>query len=742
MKKNDKVIIFDCQLLQTKAWHRGMGKYTAQMLAAFLHNKAYFGGYGKILFLFNSKLAYADDLKTYVEQQKNIETVFLSLDVPEEGNQSSITLAQARNKAILDEYIAVNFANKTVGFMISSLFLDEACPVFPTSTYNSVIYYDLIPLMYYRLYLGLGASEQYFTRFSVLLEADQIFAISETVANDLVAFLGVPKEKVINIRGASMNKATPSQPAINIEKPYILMPTGGDPRKNNLNGVKGFSKFNEQNDHRYQLVVTSFFTEEQRKELRQYSSDLVFTGNVSDGEIWWLYAHAETVLFPAEYEGLGMPILEAIDADKTIVCSDIAVFREISQEAFFMFDPRDPESISAALEEAFTATPKEIRTKKTHYPKISSYYTWDSTAQIVNDRIVKKHTSRAKSKPRIALVAPNITQPDGAGSFAGHLYPYLSDRYDTDFYFDQGGDALPVRPNHLLFAASVRPVEELTPERYKNYDLVVYIVSNSAASVSVLRAALALPGLVVLTDDSLKKTYEVAYTEKLMTRERFDAETGDYIDSLRRVALKVVTLVPGEQDTTLDIASLPLAYPPKRTRSLHNRMFVAIDASMQLQEQNVDFVKRIAVSIDRSKASITVVARTRFPEDVYRTLGLPTVTLYEDVSDHEYLTLLNEADLYIDARDGGNLDKLYPAFEAYRNGLDVFMGPIAKNKAGHYDSSMYVAKDVDSLCESVYQWLLQDERHVGKKVKLPIADTPAAIVDEISAVIRQKENQS
>src|SRR5688572_33510080 len=99
------VIIFDCQLLQTKAWHRGMGKYTAQMMAAFLGNKRYVGGYEKIVLLFNSNLAYADELRAFVESKKTAEAVFLELDVPKEGDQHSITLGQIANQVKLDEYI-------------------------------------------------------------------------------------------------------------------------------------------------------------------------------------------------------------------------------------------------------------------------------------------------------------------------------------------------------------------------------------------------------------------------------------------------------------------------------------------------------------------------------------------------------------------------------------------------------------------------------------------------------------
>lgn len=736
---SNRVVIFDCQLLQTKAWHRGMGKYTARTLAAFFGNKEYYGNYQQLVLLFNSNLAYADDLKGYVEGMKNVKVVFLPLAVPQDGDPHSITVGQEKNKATLDGYIAAEYPDSTVGFLITSLFLDEACPVFPSTTYNSLIYYDLIPLMYYRLYLGLGASEQYFTRFGMLLDADRIFAISETVANDLVAFLGVPKEKVVNIRGASnrAEKIVTSRPGLDITKPFVLMPTGGDPRKNNLNGVKGFGRFNEQNGNRFQLVITSFFTEGQKEELRQYCPDIIFSGNVADSEVWWLYENAEAVLFPAEYEGLGMPILEAIDVDKLIVCSDIAVFREISTEAFFMFDPRDPEAISASLEEVFSATPEEIALKKQHYQAISDYYTWDGTAAII-DSMLLDEPRRIREKRRIAFVTPSLNMASEEARYIAKLYPHLRPEYLVDFYYGMtDDDDLPVRPNHLVFATKVQSIELLTPKRHASYDLVVYMLGNDKASVSVLQAALAMPGLALLADGALDVTYEEAHAMGVMSSERRAKESGACLQTLTAVSRAVMTFEAGkmpEKIRRLPIIAPNLAYPPKRGGGLYGNVFVAIDASRDDTDWNVDVVNDIARVVDKSRASFSVVTRTKLPEGIRKLFDLSDVLLYEEVSDHEYFTLLNNSDLYVDARPGAGVSKLMPAFEAYRNGLDVILGPI-DGVQGWWKEGVLVARDGESLRDGIFKWLIQgtsDESDGSLELREDAAELSQAIKDVIN----------
>lgn len=60
----------------------------------------------------------------------------------------------------------------------------------------------------------------------------------------------------------------------------------------------------------------------------EWGRDVVALGTLPDQDVHALYKLSTACVFPSVYEGLGLPILEAMWAGVPLVCSDIPVFRE------------------------------------------------------------------------------------------------------------------------------------------------------------------------------------------------------------------------------------------------------------------------------------------------------------------------------------------------------------------------------------------------------------------------------
>lgn len=70
---------------------------------------------------------------------------------------------------------------------------------------------------------------------------------------------------------------------------------------------------------------------------------------LDDYQIRYLYRACRLFIFPSSYEGFGIPFLEAMAAQKPFLLSDIAVFRELSEDHGQYFPPDDIEAMADAI---------------------------------------------------------------------------------------------------------------------------------------------------------------------------------------------------------------------------------------------------------------------------------------------------------------------------------------------------------------------------------------------------------
>lgn len=521
-----RTLIFDGQVFQTPAWHRGMGKYSIELLKGikiFDNN----GKYWKSKKIILSKNLKTDSLaiNSIKKNLPNFDIEYLDL-LP---NTYDNVVTASKNRVSIDAYVNGFGTKKTsIDFIILSLMQSEIAPVFPSaiSVKKTLLVYDLIPLMFSEFYLTDPiVKSTYLTKLSEFFRADKYLTISKTVANDLSSTLGVSPGRIFNINGGPI-KHSYKKNEINVPKPYVLMPTGNDLRKNNLRAIQAFEKFNKINDNKYSLVVTSVFNKDEVDELKKVSAKVHFTGNVTGEELNYLYQETVALLFPSEYEGLGLPILEAVEASKPVICSSISAFLEISEDAFVYFDPSNTEAIAKAL----GCISKDDLVDSKKYANILSRYTWAKSTKLLIDAVETPTKAKLGKKPKIAIFA---TDPElsNLGSLVQKSYAELSASYEIDLYFDTpehiSGDGS-VTTNYLRFITKTKKIVNCANFSASNYDAIIYYLEEESSKT--LLFALAHPGILFLHTTNPKKIWQNAINENIVDINRFELERK--IDSL------------------------------------------------------------------------------------------------------------------------------------------------------------------------------------------------------------------
>lgn len=500
------LIIFDGQIFQTKAWDRGMGKYSLQLLNSFIKQNPK----KTIHLLLNENLPISRQrLETIQDELSGLEIIMRPLPIPDEHFSNEAEYQNELNKLIQMEYGSINPT-----FVLLSAFMFDYYPRFPENSTKILIFYDLIPMLFWEEMGRFFPSHLYMRRFKLLFEADNICCISETVKNDVTTLFGLPPANVSTIDGGytSSNQKPVKPTSFSVPKKYILMTSGDLPHKNNEVAVQGFGM--AEIDKEIRLIITSQFSEESKVRLSKYSNRIIFSGNVSDAELVWLNKNALVGIFPSKYEGLGIPLLDAVNHGKPIVASNIPVFREMTNDAYYFFEVNDPRTLADAVESAISG--RDWARRRAHYEQIRGRYTWAETAakltKIFNTTTPK--SEQIKPHKNLIIVCSNPATSDNTRALESLDYS-LQQRYSVAYYFDARGvdGREQKRPTFLNYTAKTFDIKQFTLTAYASCDNIIYLLDNDDLLKLAGVAAVSLPGKVLFI-----KGGKLLYSEQAVYR--------------------------------------------------------------------------------------------------------------------------------------------------------------------------------------------------------------------------------
>jgi len=217
----------------------------------------------------------------------------------------------------------------------------------------------------------------------VLIEnATKIIAISENTRKDLIRiYPQIDPGKIEVIYLAHTVKNGPLK-ELDVPERYILFVGQRSAYKNFHFFLKAVSSLiHEYTDLFVFCAGGNSFTEEELALIKELNiSDRVLQKNFEDSELSSYYSKALCFVFPSEYEGFGIPVLEAMAAACPVVLTKASSFPEVAGDAGIYFELNNCEDLTNKIDELLNdATLRQVY--KTKGITQASKFSWEKTAE-------------------------------------------------------------------------------------------------------------------------------------------------------------------------------------------------------------------------------------------------------------------------------------------------------------------------------------------------------------------------
>ncbi len=394
----------------------------------------------------------------------------------------------------------------------------------PAGQVFSATLYDLIPIRFKEHYFrDKRFRAWYYHRVQVLRQADLLLSISEASRQDAINLLGLDPTRIVTIHGGIGEHFMPPKDReaaraqvkarYQINRPQFVLYTGGDDYRKNLQGaIEGYASLPPDVRSRTQLIVVcaleahrrTFFEAAARK-LGLSADDIIFVGYVPEDDLVALYGSCDAFVFPSLYEGLGLPVIEAMACGAPVIGSDNSSIREIISRPDAMFNASKPDDIAKAMGRVLDNA--DFRDSLRQYGiERSQQFNWRSSAALAieafDEALARKRADGARSvssgwlkRPRLAMLTPLPPARSGIADYNARFLPFLAEHFDIDLYVIQDR----VEDAELNAAFRIYAASEFAANA-KSYDAILYEFGNSEFHAHMLALLEQFPGIVGLHD--------------------------------------------------------------------------------------------------------------------------------------------------------------------------------------------------------------------------------------------------
>jgi len=215
--------------------------------------------------------------------------------------------------------------------------------------------------------------------------ASLIISISQNTVNDILElYPDIPENKLrVVYLGVDDLFFQPGDDSKCRGKPYFLFVGNRGEYKNFLRFMDAFGKSGLKKSFDLRIispVQNDFNTTENEVIMRHKLEDYIkLEYAISDEELKRRYAEAYAFVYPTEYEGFGLPVVEALASGTLVLTSNTSSLAEIGGPAPLYFDPLSVDSIMDTLKFAGKMTDSTRQERILAGKNWASQFTWQNS---------------------------------------------------------------------------------------------------------------------------------------------------------------------------------------------------------------------------------------------------------------------------------------------------------------------------------------------------------------------------
>lgn len=199
---------------------------------------------------------------------------------------------------------------------------------------------------------------------SSIEKSQKVITISKSSQRDIARHYGVPINEIDIVYPAVDHEVFYPRDKVEVSKlraeyslfgDYMLFVSTLEPRKNVENLIKAYQKIPKHLSDKYSLVLVGgrgWHDDSIREaiyEARLKGFRVLQPGYVADKDMPALFSGASAFVFPSNYEGFGIPVLEAMACGVPVICSDNSSLPEVAGDAAY-YCKTNVASIKQAME--------------------------------------------------------------------------------------------------------------------------------------------------------------------------------------------------------------------------------------------------------------------------------------------------------------------------------------------------------------------------------------------------------